>query len=178
VADTERLARPACVPAPILHARAPECGQARFPEYHRGRRCHRRDLGSAIEYRPFGKHQDAALCVGRCGICSCSRRRRVFLSEHHARFAGCISAVILVRSWSADTSALISFRDSIAADPSFAAQSRFLSFHLAVTTDTAYPVNSLRNIALDNVPTSHVRIYLPALGHPPPPHTLLVGRCS
>lgn len=78
----------------------------------------------------------------------------------HACFAGCISAVVLVRSWTADTAALLSFRDRTAADPAFAAQRRSLTFHLAVTSDTAYPVNSLRNIALDQVSTSHVRSFL------------------
>lgn len=82
---------------------------------------------------------------------------RLFL---HAGFAGCISAVVLVRSWSSDTSALLSFRDRIATDSAFTAQRRSLTFHLAVTTDAAYPVNSLRNIALDQVSTSHVRVLL------------------
>lgn len=72
--------------------------------------------------------------------------------------AGCIAAVILVRVWTADIAILLAFRDSLASDSSFAAQRRGLTFHLVVTTDAAYPVNALRNIALDYASTSHVRV--------------------
>ncbi len=75
--------------------------------------------------------------------------------------AGCIAAVVLVRAWSADTTKLLSFRDSIMADPTFTAKRRELIFHLVFTTDAAYPVNSLRNIALDQVSTSHVMLPRP-----------------
>jgi hypothetical protein len=77
----------------------------------------------------------------------------------HARVAGRISAVVLVRAWSVETAALLAFRDRIANDPTFSAPRRSLSFHLAVTADAAYPVNALRNIALDQVSTTHVRAF-------------------
>ena len=83
---------------------------------------------------------------------------RVFARFCHASPAGCIAAVVLVRSWSDDISRLLSFHSSIASDPAFADRkvSRTLTFHIVVTTDAAYPVNALRNIALDKVSTSHV----------------------
>jgi hypothetical protein len=71
--------------------------------------------------------------------------------------AGCIAAVILVRVWTADIAKLLAFNDSLASDSSFAAQRRSLAFHLVVSTDAAYPVNALRNIALDYTSSSHVR---------------------
>ena len=86
-------------------------------------------------------------------------------------FAGCITAVVLVRAWATDTAKLLSFRDSITSDPAFSAQRRTLIFHLAVATDAAYPVNALRNIALDQVSTSHVCVFsarVPVFAHSSP----------
>ena len=81
----------------------------------------------------------------------------------HSYSTGCIAAVILVRAWSADTAKLLSFRDSIISDPALTLQRRVLIFHLVVTTDASYPVNALRNIALDQVSTSHVRASSPTV---------------
>jgi hypothetical protein len=71
--------------------------------------------------------------------------------------AGCIAAVLLVRFWTADIAKLLAFRDSLASSSFFSTQRRVLTFHVVVSTDAAYPVNALRNIALDHASSSHVK---------------------